>query len=259
MSGRFKLPWASAQDGGADAQTSAGSAPVDDKLCLQVDQLDAWYGQAQALRHVSLTLRPGEIVGLLGRNGAGKSTMLRSLARLQRRVAGHVYLYGTPVLPMSTEDASVKGISLVREGAVVYESLTISDHLELAKLLARRRGAEVDIEEVAEWFPVIWERRTVQGGYLSGGQRQMLSLAMGFLSQPTCLLLDEPSAGLAESVAESVYESIRQISIQKKVSLLIAEQDDRWIAGLAGRAYVIDNGMNTEELDASRLGTTSVG
>jgi branched-chain amino acid transport system ATP-binding protein len=246
--------------GQADAESKSTTATLpDSSACVEAINLDAWYGQAQALRNLSVSVKSGEIVGVLGRNGAGKSTLLRCLARLHRRVSGQMFLNGANILSATAEDVAIGGMGLVREGAIVFESLTVADHLDLAKMLARRRGKDVNVEEVADWFPIIWDRRNEHGGYLSGGQRQMLALAMGFLAQPLCLLLDEPSAGLAESVAESVYESIREICIGKNVALIIAEQDGRWLEGLANRAYVLDNGTNAGEKDGSHLDDADVG
>jgi branched-chain amino acid transport system ATP-binding protein len=225
---------------------------------LRVERMSAWYGQAQALRDVSLHVGSGEIVGILGRNGAGKSTLLRCMARLHRRATGGLQLFGEDVLGLNAETVASRGVSLVREGAIVFESLTVDEHLQLALSLAQRRGRQGDIEQVREWFPVLWERRDVRGGYLSGGQRQMLSLAVAFVSQPRCILLDEPSAGLAEVVAASLYESIVRIS-NLDVALLIAEQDGRWLRGLASRAYILDNGSNQEEKAGSDLGDIDVG
>jgi branched-chain amino acid transport system ATP-binding protein len=219
-----------------------------------VENLDAWYGQAQALRGVSLTVQPGEIVGVLGRNGVGKSTLLKSVSRIHRRARGRLELFGEDILDLAPEQAASKGIGMVREGAIVFDTFTVQDHLELAATLAQRRNTTAELEEVADWFPVLWARRSERGGYLSGGQRQMLCLAMAFLAQPTCLLLDEPSAGLAESVVESVYESVRRIAVEKRVALLVAEQDGRWLEGLASRAYLLDNGANVEERSGDRLG-----
>jgi branched-chain amino acid transport system ATP-binding protein len=225
---------------------------------LRVTKMNAWYGQAQALRDVSLNVSTGEIVGILGRNGAGKSTLLRCMARLHRRATGRLELFGDDVLGLTAEKVASRGLSLVREGAAVFESLTVGEHLQLAQALAERRGRQGDMAQVQEWFPVLWERRDVRGGYLSGGQRQMLSLAVAFVSQPRCLLLDEPSAGLAEVVAAALYESIVRIASQD-VALIIAEQDGRWLRGLANRAYVLDNGSNQEEKDGSDLGELDVG
>lgn len=236
-----------------------GTITGEQGLCMEVRGLNAWYGQAQALRNVSLTVKPGEILGVLGRNGAGKSTLLRCLARLHRRASGRIYLHGSDIISLPADQVASKGVGLVREGAIVYESLTVDEHLQLAQVLALRRGAIVDPNQVAEWFPMIWERRNEQGGYLSGGQRQMLALAMGFLAQPACLLLDEPSAGLAESVAASVYASIAKISVERQMALVIAEQDARWLSGFASRAYVLDNGVNSEEMDAHQLEDVDVG
>lgn len=214
---------------------------------LRIEQLSAWYGQARGLHDVSLHAAPGEIVGILGRNGAGKSTLLRTVARLHRRATGVIALDGENLMGLSGDVVAARGVSMVREGAKVFEDLSVWEHLQLARRLGEMRGADVDVSRVTDWFPVLWNRRGMKGGYLSGGQRQMLGLAMAFLARPTVLLLDEPSAGLAESVAESVYESIRSAA-GRNLTIVIAEQDSRWLGGLVQRAYVLESGAVVDEV-----------
>ena len=226
--------------------------------CLVVDGLSAWYGQVEAVRGVSLHVGRGEVVGLLGRNGAGKSTLLRSIARVHNGASGSVSLEGADVMRLRPDEAAVQGLSLVREGAVVFETLTVREHLMLGKRVAERRQKSREIDEVAEWFPMIWKLLSAKGGHLSGGERQMLVLAMALLGDPTCLLLDEPSAGLAESVAEAMYESIGRIA-EGDVALLVAEQDSRWITGLAKRAYLIEMGELVREVAPSEVGGDELG
>lgn len=243
------LPEAAAEAAAAPVPAGAGPAAGEiEPPPLEVAGLSAWYGQAQALYDVSLRVDGGEIVGVLGENGAGKSTLLRSIGRAHRKVAGSVQLGGWELCRLNAAEASVGGITLVREGALVFADLTILEHLAFARRLARRRGrTPMRDEEIWTWLPILHERRHQKAGYLSGGQRQLLALAMAAMSRPSCLLLDEPSAGLAESVREVVFDCIRTVAAQGS-TLLIAEQSDRWLRGLASRSYVLEVGRLREEV-----------
>ena len=249
---RWRAPGKSKPSVGNDVgDTSSESSSASG--CLTVDGLSAWYGQVEAVKGVSLRVERGEVVGLLGRNGAGKSTLLRSIARVHRGASGKVTLEGADVMRLRPDEVAVQGLSLVREGGMVFETLTVREHLMLGKRVAERRQQVREIDEVAEWFPMIWKLLGAKGGHLSGGERQMLVLSMALLGNPTCLLLDEPSAGLAESVAEAMYEAIGRIA-QGDVALLVAEQDSRWITGLAQRAYLIEMGTLVKEAAPSEVG-----
>jgi branched-chain amino acid transport system ATP-binding protein len=209
---------------------------------LSIVQLSAWYGQAQALFDVSLHVVPGAIAGMVGRNGAGKSTLLRTIARLHRRAAGVLALDGAGILAERPDRIAARGVSLVREGAHVFANLSVAEHLQLAERLAALRNREPrGMDEVLEMFPVLGERMKHSAGYLSGGQRQILALAMAFRSQPSLLLLDEPSAGLARTVATTVFDSIGRMARQG-MTLIIAEQEPAWLEGLVDRMVTLETG-----------------
>jgi branched-chain amino acid transport system ATP-binding protein len=244
---------ASAKPRGRGQDETGTSEERSSSECLVVDGLSAWYGQVAAVRNVSIKVSRGEVVGILGRNGAGKSTLLRSIARVHGGASGNVALEGSDVMRLRPDEVVARGMSLVREGALVFETLTVREHLQLGKRVAETRQQSREIEEVAEWFPMIWKLLGAKGGHLSGGERQMLVLAMAFLGNPTCLMLDEPSAGLAESVCESMYEAIGRIA-QGDVALLVAEQDSRWLTGLAKRAYLIELGSVVREAAPDQVG-----
>lgn len=201
---------------------------------LVVEGLTASYGPAQALWGISLTVGTGEVTALLGENGAGKTTLLRALARLHRQATGQVRYGGTDLMKLSAHEVARQGISMVRDGGRVFETLTIEEHLYLALRLQRRKGGKpTRIDEILEKFPVLAGRgRGVKAGYLSGGQRQALCLAMAVGAGASFLLLDEPSAGLAESTAEETFSHIASLARQG-VSMLIAEQQPRWLSGWA--------------------------
>jgi branched-chain amino acid transport system ATP-binding protein len=201
---------------------------------LVAEGLTAHYGPAQALWGISLTVRPGEVTALLGENGAGKTTLLRVLARVHRQAAGTIRYGGTDLMKLPAHEVARRGISMVRDGGRVFESLTIEEHLYLALRLQHSKGAKsVTADQVLEKFPVLARRgRRTKAGYLSGGQRQALCLAMAVAAGADFLLLDEPSAGLAESTAEETFAHIASLAAQG-VSMLIAEQQPRWLSGWA--------------------------
>jgi ABC-type branched-subunit amino acid transport system ATPase component len=199
---------------------------------LVVEGLTAHYGPAQALWGISLTVGPGEVLALLGENGAGKTTLLRSLARVHRQATGTIRYGDTDLMKVSADRVARQGISMVRDGARVFESLTIEEHIYLALRLERSKtGRSSTVDDVLAKFPVLARRgRGVKAGYLSGGQRQALCLAMAVGAGASFLLLDEPSAGLAESTAEETFSLIASLA-QQGVSMLIAEQQPRWLSG----------------------------
>jgi branched-chain amino acid transport system ATP-binding protein len=213
---------------------------------LVVEKLTAHYGPAQALWDVSLTVGPGEVTALLGENGAGKTTLLRALARVHRQAAGQVRYGGTDLMRLSAHEVARQGVGLVRDGGRVFEALTIEEHLYLAQRLQRSKGGKgskdgkdgeggkpATIDEILDKFPVLARRgRGVKAGYLSGGQRQALCLAMAVGAGASLLLLDEPSAGLAESTAAEIFSHIASLA-RHGVAMLIAEQQPRWLSGWA--------------------------
>jgi branched-chain amino acid transport system ATP-binding protein len=212
---------------------------------LAVEDLKAWYGQARALFGVDLAVRPGQIVGVLGHNGAGKTTLLRSIAGVHRSRSGAIRLRGTDIRARSADAIARSGLSLVREGARVFDSMTVGENLALGRQLARRRRAGPPaLDAVLDVFPALRDRLDVKGALLSGGQRQMLSLARALLSRPTVLLLDEPSAGLAPAVAKEVFDAVRTLA-GDGVALLLTEQNPHWLRGLADTVYLLESGKVT--------------
>jgi ABC-type branched-subunit amino acid transport system ATPase component/ABC-type branched-subunit amino acid transport system permease subunit len=210
---------------------------------LVVRQLQAFYGPARALDGVDLVVEPGETLGLLGNNGAGKTTLLRTVAGLHRRVSGSAEYDGHSLLGRKPDEIAVLGVGLVRDGGRVFENLTILEHLALAVRLGKKRGESGrSAAELLEMFPVLAARKGhTKAGYLSGGQRQLLCLAMAVGGGARCLLLDEPSAGLAESTAVEVFSIIRTLADQG-LTLLIAEQDQRWLRTLTDSVANLEMG-----------------
>lgn len=224
-------------------------SPVMDRS-LVLSALSSFFGSVVALDSIDLKVGPGESVGVIGENGAGKSTLLRSIVRLHRRTSGLIEYGGHKLVNRAPDQVARLGITFVRDGGRAFEALTIEEHLLLAARLRRiRTGAAGDHNAVLERFPVLSRLQTsTKAGYLSGGQRQALCLAMASASGATCLLLDEPSAGLAESTAANIFSVIGQLA-SEGMSLLIAEQDRRWLDGLASRVVVLEAGRVRDDSD----------
>lgn len=221
-----------------------GSAPAPGAgQRLAVSGLQAFYGPARALSGVDFTIEAGDSLGLIGNNGAGKTTLLRTIAGLHRRCSGTVTYGDVSLLGKKPDQAAMLGVGLVRDGGRVFENLSIADHLTLAARLGRRRGQPVaGVEEALGTFPLLASRgASTKAGYLSGGQRQVLCLAMAIVSGASCLLLDEPSAGLAESTAAAGFEIIKDLTT-KGITMLIAEQDVRWLRTLTGTVAELEMG-----------------
>lgn len=209
---------------------------------LEVQQLCSWYGPLPVLWDVELHVEAGEGVGLVGRNGAGKSTLLRSIAGVHRKLSGRIQVQGRPVQSRSAYDIARAGVSLVRETAPVFTEMTVLENIQLGAALARRRSQlPLPLSEVLDIFPALRERLGTVSGQLSGGQRQMLTLATAIISRPTILLLDEPSAGLAPESAATTFAAIGRLR-QSGASILIAEQNRDWLSGVASRTVELVGG-----------------
>lgn len=215
--------------------------PNTGEAVLAIDGLHARYGRAEALRGVSFSVAHGQSLGILGKNGAGKTTLLRTIAGLHRQAQGSVRYRDSNLLGLGADEIARLGIFLVRDGGRVFENLSIADHLSLACRLASARNKRVaNPSDLLRSLPILEERGGgTKAGLLSGGQRQVLCLAMAIASAADCLLLDEPSAGLAETTATEVFEVIRQLG-GRGVTLIVAEQDPKWLAELVNRTVQLE-------------------
>ena len=209
-------------------------------MTLELRDLDVAYGGVPAVRGLSLSVSPGEIVGLIGPNGAGKSTTLHAIMGLVPIRAGEIRLGDRSLRGRAPEAIARSGIALVPEGRRLFGELTVEENLRLG-LAARPRGAEHDVADVLELFPVVEEFRTRQAGALSGGQQQQLAIARALVARPSILLLDEPSLGLAPTVVDLVFETLRTIA-ERGIGVLLVEQRAQRTVALAGRTHVLANG-----------------
>jgi len=209
---------------------------------LHVEGLDLSYGDARALSEVSLEIRAGEIVALVGANGAGKSSLIRSIAGMERPRAGQIRFGGTQITGWDSHRVCELGIAHVAEGRQVFPSLSVLDNLQLGAFLKRaRKAAPAALEQVFALFPRLAERRGQLAGSLSGGEQQMLAIGRAWMAQPELILLDEPSLGLAPRAVSEVFEAIVELH-RRGVSLLLVEQNVAASLRIAARAYVLENG-----------------
>lgn len=212
-------------------------------VMLRVEGIEVFYGNVQALRNIEFEVNQGEIVTLLGANGAGKSTILRTISGLIRPRKGRIIYLEKEIRRMSVEDIVSKGISHVPEGRRIFPGLTVYGNLEVATSSWRRRGASIEDElnNVFRLFPKLRERMNQLGWSLSGGEQQMLAIGRGLMSRPKLLLLDEPSLGLAPKLVQSVFETIKTINAQG-TTILLVEQNAYAALQIAHRGYVLENG-----------------
>ena len=210
---------------------------------LRVEGIEVFYGNVQALRGIEFEVNQGEIVTLLGANGAGKSTILRTISGLIRPRKGRIIYLEKEISRMSVEDIVSKGISHVPEGRRIFPGLTVYGNLEVATSSWRKRGASIqdELNNVFRLFPKLRERMNQLGWSLSGGEQQMLAIGRGLMSRPKLLLLDEPSLGLAPKLVQSVFETIKTINAQG-TTILLVEQNAYAALQIAHRGYVLENG-----------------
>jgi branched-chain amino acid transport system ATP-binding protein len=211
-------------------------------VTLHVDALDVAYGGVPAVRGLSLVVPPGEIVGLIGPNGAGKSTTLHAIMGLVRARSGEVRLGDRSLSGRTPEAIARSGVSLVPEGRRLFAELTVEENLRLG--LAARAGSDgvdEDLAYVSELFPVVAESRSRPAGALSGGQQQQLAIARALVARPSILLLDEPSLGLAPTVVDLVFATLRTIA-ENGIGVLLVEQRAQRTVALAARTHVLANG-----------------
>jgi branched-chain amino acid transport system ATP-binding protein len=209
---------------------------------LKVENLDLFYGDAQALDRVSLEVPQGEIVAIVGANGAGKSSLIRSIAGIERPRSGAIRFRDGRIDGLESHAICNLGIGQVAEGRQVFPSLTVQENLEMGALLPRARGAaRKALEDVFAMFPRLAERRSQLAGTMSGGEQQMLAIGRCLAGQPELIMFDEPSLGLAPRVVQDVLHTIRLLN-QRGITILLVEQNVAVSLKISNRAYVLENG-----------------
>ena len=215
------------------------ASPRDTSL-LAVDALTVCYGHVRALTDVTLRVKPGEAVALVGANGAGKSTLFRAVVGQLSLQSGDIRFSGRDIANMRTEDRIRMGIGYSPEGRRVFPGLTVRENLEVA-VFAKAADRRALLESAFELFPVLGERQTTLGWQLSGGQQQMLAIARALMGRPSLLLLDEPSLGLSPKLSEDVFRRLRDITA-RGTAVLLAEQNVSRALSYCDRAYVLEVG-----------------
>jgi branched-chain amino acid transport system ATP-binding protein len=215
-------------------------------MLLKLENIVAGYGAVKALKNISIEVAEGEIVALLGANGAGKSTTIKTICGLVKPTSGKVIFMGKDITGMETEDIMPLGIGAVPEGRRVFPGLTVYENLELGannrpKGPNFREEFEQDLQRVYRIFPILKEFEDKLGWTLSGGQQQMLAIGRGLMSRPKLLLLDEPSLGLAPVLVQEVFKVIQEIN-QQGTTILLVEQNARVALKIANRGYVLETG-----------------
>lgn len=210
---------------------------------LELRNINTYYGGIQVLHDINLHVEQGEIITLIGANGAGKSTILMSICGIVPPRSGEILFKGTSIARMPPEKIVALGLSQVPEGRHIFPALTVAENLDMGAFLRKDTGQiRRDLEHVYTLFPILAERRSQPGGNLSGGEQQMLALSRALMTRPQLLLLDEPSMGLAPLVTKQIFSIIRKINQEEKTTVFLVEQNANLALKTADRGYVLENG-----------------
>jgi branched-chain amino acid transport system ATP-binding protein len=219
---------------------------------LEVADIHAHYGTIEALKGISLTVDEGEVVTLIGSNGAGKSTTLRSISGLTPASSGRITFAGEDITRVPAHEIVVRGIALAPEGRHCFARMSVRENLDLGA--HRRRGPEIaeDLDRVLTLFPRLRERERQKAGTMSGGEQQMLAIGRALMARPQLLMLDEPSMGIAPILVQRIYETIGEIN-RSGVAILLVEQNANYALDVARRGYVLETGRVALENDSAAL------
>ena len=221
---------------------------------LELRQIDTFYGNIQALYGVSLSVEAGEIITLIGANGAGKSTTLMSISGITSPRRGEIIFKGQSIVGMAPNSIVQLGISQVPEGRHIFPALSVSENLDMGAFLRRdKKGIEDDRAYIYDLFPILKQRRNQPGGNLSGGEQQMLAISRALMARPQLLLLDEPSMGLAPLITRQIFEIIQKINNDQNTTIFLVEQNANLALQVADRGYVLENGRITMQDRAELL------
>jgi branched-chain amino acid transport system ATP-binding protein len=221
---------------------------------LEVDGIETYYGHIQALKGVSLTVEEGEIVTLIGSNGAGKSTTLRSISGLNAARKGAVRFDGRDITHVAPQDIVQLGISQSPEGRHCFQRMSVRENLDMGAYLRRDKRVSEDMDRIFSLFPRLKEREKQKAGTMSGGEQQMLAIGRAMMGNPQILLLDEPSMGISPILTERIYETIAEIN-QQGMTILLVEQNANFALEVSQRAYVLETGKVAMSDDSASLRT----
>ena len=213
-------------------------------MMLNVNEMNVFYGPIHAVKGVSFDVNEGEIVTLIGANGAGKSTILKTISGLMHPKQGDIHFMGQRINATPPHRIVTKGLAHVPEGRRIFTKLTVEENLEMGAFTAERNGIEENLDKVYKQFPRLDERRKQIAGTLSGGEQQMLAIGRALMSNPKLIMLDEPSMGLAPILVEQVFDIIRELHAAG-TTILLVEQNAQMALAVADRAYVLETGKIT--------------
>jgi branched-chain amino acid transport system ATP-binding protein len=221
---------------------------------LELRNINTYYGNIQVLHDISLIVKQGEIITLIGANGAGKSTILMSICGIVPPRSGEILFKGKSIERMSPDKIVASGISQVPEGRHIFPELTVAENLDMGAFL-RRDSQQIrqDLERIYSLFPILADRRNQPGGNLSGGEQQMLAISRALMARPRLLLLDEPSMGLAPLVTKRIFEIIKKINREENTTIFLVEQNANMALKTADRGYVLENGRIVMHDQADKL------
>ncbi len=221
---------------------------------LELRNVNTFYGNIQALHDISLHIDQGEIITLIGANGAGKSTTLMAISGIVPPRTGEILFRGQPIHELSPDRIVALGISQVPEGRHIFPDLTVAENLDMGAFLRRDRdGIRKDLEYIYSLFPILFDRRNQDGGNLSGGEQQMLAISRALMARPQLLLLDEPSMGLAPLVTRQIFDIIQKINREQNTTIFLVEQNANMALKIAHRGYVLETGRITLHDTATNL------
>jgi branched-chain amino acid transport system ATP-binding protein len=221
---------------------------------LKLNNIATYYGNIQALKGVSIEISQGEIITLIGANGAGKSTTLMSICGIVPPKSGEILFMDQPIHELKPNEIVALGISQVPEGRRIFPYLTVMENLDMGAFLRSDRDEmNNDLEYIFELFPILAERRNQAGGTLSGGEQQMLAVGRALMARPRLLLLDEPSLGLAPMVVKQIFEILTKINTESKTTIFLVEQNANLALQVAHRGYVMETGRITLADTAANL------
>ena len=221
---------------------------------LELKNIKTFYGNIQALKEVSIKISEGEIITLIGANGAGKSTTLMSVCGIVPPRSGEILFMGQPIQDMAPNNIVSLGICQVPEGRRIFPFLSVAENLDMGAFLRNdKEEIKRDIEYIYELFPILAERRNQAGGTLSGGEQQMLAISRALMAKPRLLLLDEPSLGLAPIIVKQIFDIIRKINTENKTTIFLVEQNANLALKVAHRGYVMETGRVTFSDTAENL------
>ncbi|WP_019635941.1 ATP-binding cassette domain-containing protein [Paenibacillus fonticola] len=230
----------------------------DSQAILEIKDLSVNYGVIAAVKQLNLHIRPGEIVALIGTNGSGKTSALRSISGLNKSIQGQIRFEGQEITKLDPHKIVERGISQVPEGRGVFPDLTVLENLKLgAYVRGDKAGIAADIQGMFELFPRLEERKKQLAGTMSGGEQQMLAIARALMARPKLLLLDEPSMGLAPLIVKEIFAAIRKVN-EEGVSVLLVEQNATMALAAAHRGYVMETGSIVVEGEAAELRNNDV-